>query len=104
MSTKNFEEQAADMMMMCCASCGTAEVDDIKLKTCTACKSVRYCSIKCQKEHRSQHKRACKKRAAELHDEILFKQPENAHKAKSFVKDACTPMIFEYFKNRLSPH
>ncbi|KAK1733468.1 Sel1-like repeat family protein [Skeletonema marinoi] len=77
MSTKNLEEQAADMMMMCCASCGTAEVDDIKLKTCTACKSVRYCSVKCQRDHRPQHKRACKKRAAELHDEILFKQPSS---------------------------
>ncbi|KAK1733146.1 hypothetical protein QTG54_016123 [Skeletonema marinoi] len=75
--SRNSEEQAADMM--CCALCGTAQVDDIKLKTCTACKSVRYCSIKCQKEHRSQHKRACKKRAAELHDEILFKQPESSY-------------------------
>eukprot|EP00984_Skeletonema_dohrnii_P015126 scaffold6484_cov114-Skeletonema_dohrnii-CCMP3373.AAC.3 len=78
MSTKNLEEQAANMMMFC-ASCGTAEVDDIKLKTCTACKSVRYCSIACQREHRPQHKRACKKRAAELHDEILFKQPESSY-------------------------
>ncbi|KAK1747265.1 hypothetical protein QTG54_002609 [Skeletonema marinoi] len=25
--------------MMCCASCGTVEVDDIKLKKCTTCKS-----------------------------------------------------------------
>eukprot|EP00984_Skeletonema_dohrnii_P008268 scaffold3034_cov110-Skeletonema_dohrnii-CCMP3373.AAC.1 len=72
-------EGEADGTMMCCASCGTAEVDDIKLKTCTACKSVRYCSVKCQKEHRLQHKRACKKRAAELHDEILFKQPERSY-------------------------
>eukprot|EP00984_Skeletonema_dohrnii_P002098 scaffold699_cov103-Skeletonema_dohrnii-CCMP3373.AAC.3 len=77
MST-NSEEQAADMMM-CCASCGTAEVDGIKLKTCTACKSVRYCSVKCQREHRPQHKRACKKRAAELRDEILFRQPESSY-------------------------
>ena len=65
--------------MMCCASCGTAELDDMKLKTCTACKSVRYCSVKCQKNHRPQHKRACKKRAAELRDELLFKQPESSH-------------------------
>ena len=66
-------------IMMCCASCGIKESDDIKLRTCTACKSVRYCSVKCQKEHRSQHKKACKKRAAELRDEILFKQPESRH-------------------------
>jgi len=65
--------------MMCCASCGIAEDDNKKLKTCTACKSVRYCSVTCQKEHRPQHKRACKKRAAELHGELLFKQPESNH-------------------------
>ena len=62
-----------------CASCGIAENDDIKLKNCTACYLVRYCSVKCQKEHRSKHKRACKKRAAELRDELLFKQPESTH-------------------------
>ena len=67
------EEEADEMM--CCAGCGKAEVDDIKLRTCTACKSVRYCGIQCQKDHRSKHKRECKKRAAELRDEILFRQP-----------------------------
>eukprot|EP00985_Skeletonema_marinoi_P019891 scaffold11569_cov180-Skeletonema_marinoi.AAC.1 len=60
---------------ICCAVCGTEEVDDIKLRKCTACYLVRYCSVKCQKEHRRQHKMECKKRAAELRDEILFRQP-----------------------------
>ena len=32
-------------------------------------------AIDCQIAHRPQHKKACKKRAAELHDEKLFKQP-----------------------------
>ena len=64
--------------MMFCASCGTAGGDDIKLKKCTACHLVRYCSVKCQKDHRKQHKKECKKRAAELKDEILFKQPEGS--------------------------
>eukprot|EP00985_Skeletonema_marinoi_P000147 scaffold42_cov77-Skeletonema_marinoi.AAC.8 len=50
----------------CCASCGVVEVDDVKLKNCTACYLVRYCSVKCQKDHRPNHKRQCKKRAAEL--------------------------------------
>mmetsp|Transcript_27315 Transcript_27315/g.54752 ORF Transcript_27315/g.54752 Transcript_27315/m.54752 type:complete len:87 (-) Transcript_27315:66-326(-) len=39
-------------LMMYCASCGIAGADDINLRTCTACKFVRYCSVKCQKEHR----------------------------------------------------
>eukprot|EP00985_Skeletonema_marinoi_P026737 scaffold20984_cov139-Skeletonema_marinoi.AAC.1 len=73
-------EETDDIMMMCCASCGIAGVDDVKLKKCTACYLVRYCSVECQKEHRPQHKRACKKRAAELRDEILFKQPESTHR------------------------
>jgi tetratricopeptide (TPR) repeat protein len=66
---------------ICCASCGIAEVDIATklLKKCGACGLVRYCSIKCQKDHRSQHKLACKKRVAELRDELLFKQPESSH-------------------------
>ena len=71
-------ESESDAMMLC-ASCGVAGGDDIKLKNCTACHLVKYCSVKCQKEHRSQHKKECKKRAAELRDELLFKQPEGTH-------------------------
>eukprot|EP00985_Skeletonema_marinoi_P003294 scaffold1373_cov134-Skeletonema_marinoi.AAC.4 len=68
-----------ETVMMFCASCGTAENENIRLKKCNACKSVRYCGVQCQKDHRPQHKRACKKRVAELRDEILFKQPESRH-------------------------
>eukprot|EP00984_Skeletonema_dohrnii_P007364 scaffold2671_cov81-Skeletonema_dohrnii-CCMP3373.AAC.4 len=77
MSANEDLEEASNMMMFC-AACGIAGGDDIKLKKCTACKSVRYCGVKCQKEHRPQHKKECKKRAAELRDEILFKQPESS--------------------------
>eukprot|EP00984_Skeletonema_dohrnii_P023396 scaffold12490_cov62-Skeletonema_dohrnii-CCMP3373.AAC.1 len=98
MST-NLEEQAADGMMMCCASCGTAEVDDVKLKTCSACKSVRYCSVTCQKEHRPQHKRACKKKAGELHDEILFKQPESSYEGDCPL--CCLPISLDKTKSTL---
>ncbi len=69
-------EAAADER---CAFCGIAGGDNIKLKSCTACKLVKYCGVECQRNHRSQHKSACKKRAAELKDELLFKQPESAH-------------------------
>jgi len=63
-----------------CASCGIAEVDDIKLTTCDAnCKLVRYCSVACQRDHRPQHKEECKKRVAELRDNLLFAQPESNH-------------------------
>ena len=65
--------------VMLCASCGKAEIDDIKLKKCTACHLVRYCSVKCQRDHRPKHKKECNKRAAELKDELLFKQPQSSH-------------------------
>ena len=59
-----------------CANCGKAEEDDNKLKTCTSCKMVKYCSRDCQRSHWPKHKKACKKRAAELFDEELFKDTE----------------------------
>ena len=48
--------------------------DTVKLKNCTACRLVKYCSVDCQRAHRKQHKKACKKRAAELKDEQLYSQ------------------------------
>jgi len=35
---------------------------------------VKYRSVDCQKNHRKQHKKACKKRAAEIQDDRLFTQ------------------------------
>eukprot|EP00984_Skeletonema_dohrnii_P022631 scaffold11731_cov74-Skeletonema_dohrnii-CCMP3373.AAC.2 len=65
---------------LCCASCGIAEVDDIKLTTCDAnCKLVRYCSVACQRDHLPIHEATCKKRVAELRDELLFAQPKSSH-------------------------
>ena len=58
-----------------CANCGKCEDSTKSLKACAACKMVKYCNRECQIAHRSQHKKACRKRAAELHDEKLFKQP-----------------------------
>jgi len=59
-----------------CANCGKTGDN---LKSCTACKLVKYCNRECQIAHRSKHKKECKKRAAELHDEKLFKQPPPAY-------------------------
>ena len=42
------------------ASCGKAEVDDVKLKKC-ACNLVKYCNLDCQKNHRPHHKKALQK-------------------------------------------
>ena len=61
--------------MSSCANCGEGEEASINLKACAACRLVKYCNRECQIAHRPQHKKACKKRAAELHDEKLFKTP-----------------------------
>jgi len=59
-----------------CANCGKGEEESGNLKKCSACQLVKYCSRECQAAHRPQHKKECKKRAAELYDEKLFKEVE----------------------------
>ena len=56
-----------------CANCGKIG-SGVKLKNCTACRLVKYCGVDCQEAHRKHHKKACKKRAAELEDEKLYSQ------------------------------
>jgi tetratricopeptide (TPR) repeat protein len=58
----------------CCAECGE-EGGAVSLKTCKACMLVKYCNADCQRNHWSTHKAECKRRAAELRDEALFKDP-----------------------------
>eukprot|EP00985_Skeletonema_marinoi_P023089 scaffold15102_cov73-Skeletonema_marinoi.AAC.1 len=101
------EDDAAVGTLCCCASCGIAEIDGIKLKECTDCDLVRYCSDACLKDHKSQHEEDCKKRAAELRDELLFKQPDSTHlgdcpicclplpldRSKSVMKSCCSKVI-----------
>ena len=81
-----------------CASCGIAGVDDTKLKNC-ACNLVKYCSVDCQKNHRPQHKRACRKRLAELHDDDLFKQPDSSHFGECSI--CCLPLSLDPEKSTL---
>jgi hypothetical protein len=45
---------------------------------CKGCRLVKYCSKDCQIEHRPAHRKACKRRAAELHEEALFRPPPKA--------------------------
>jgi len=85
------------MILCCCASCGKAEVDDVKLKICTACRLVKYCSVDCQKNHRPQHKKACKKRAAELRDDKLFTQPDESHLGECPI--CCLPLSLDLSKS-----
>lgn len=94
------DEKKEDLMK--CASCGVAngDDDDVKLKNC-ACKLVKYCSVKCQKDHRKQHKNECKKRVDELRDEIIFKQPESTHLGDCPI--CCLPLPTDQSKSNLYP-
>ena len=65
---------AAAKAAQVCANCGKGGSDTIKLKECTACFLVKYCSVDCQQIHRKLHKEACEDRAAELKDEKLYGQ------------------------------
>jgi len=83
------------------AACGIAEVDNILLNECNHCNSVRYCGVQCQKEHRPWHKEECKKRAAELRDELLFKQPESSHHGDCPI--CCIPLSLDPRKATFFP-
>ena len=79
MSKDNQVVDISSSCASCCAYCGIAETDDIKLKDCDGCDLVKYCSDDCKRDHKPKHEEDCKKRAAELRDELLFKQPESTH-------------------------
>jgi len=57
-----------------CANCGKDGNSD-DMNTCNKCKEVKYCNAACKKKHRKKHKKKCERRAAELFDEKLFKDP-----------------------------
>jgi tetratricopeptide (TPR) repeat protein len=99
MSLEAEEAEVAADDMACCASCGKAQVDDVKLRKC-ACNLVKYCSVDCQKNHRPQHKKACKKRIAELRDKDLFEQPNSSHLGECPI--CCLPMPLHQRKSILA--
>jgi len=68
--------------IMCCASrsCCTADVDNINLKEDYVLDGSAACQK--QKDHTSQQERdycESRSRAAEIHDDTLFRQPESSH-------------------------
>ena len=72
---QNMTTADTDNNVSMCGNCGKGEDESHKLKHCNACMMVKYCNRDCQIAHRPKHKKECRKRAAELHDEKLFKQP-----------------------------
>ncbi len=93
---KMSEEEAVAAVDEVCASCGKTAVDDVTLKKC-ACDLVKYCSVACQKNHRPRHKKMCKKRLAELHDNDLFEQPDESHLGECPI--CCLPLSLDMTKS-----
>jgi tetratricopeptide (TPR) repeat protein len=87
----------AEGVIISCASCGQAEVDDIKLKKCGACDLVKYCSDKCQENHGEQHEEECNKRAAELRDRDLFTMSEGSCFGECPI--CCLPLSIDISKS-----
>jgi TPR repeat protein len=91
------EAAAADEV---CDSCGTAAVDDVKLKKCNNdCDLVKYCSDICEANHREQHEVECKKRKTELRDRDLFAQPDESHLGECPI--CCLPLQLDIQKSIL---
>ena len=83
-----------------CASCGIAEMDDIKLKLCDGgCDLVKYCSDECQGNHREQHTKECNKRKEELQDKKLFTQPDRSHRGECPI--CCLPLSIDPSKSTM---
>ena len=75
-----------------CASCGIAAIDDIKLKSCNGgCDLVKYCSDKCQENHKEQHEEEC------LCDKKLFTQPDGSHMGECPI--CCLPLPIDASKS-----
>ena len=54
------EQDRGDLPVQCCANCGGVAEGSVSLKACNSCMLVKYCNVKCQKNHWSKHKKVCK--------------------------------------------
>ncbi len=64
--------------MMCCESCGIAAIDDVKLKDCDNCDLVKYCSEKCQGNHRNSTRKSARSALLNCVTEIYLRSPMKA--------------------------
>ena len=92
-------EEVAVAADTCCASCGIAQVDDVKLMDCNGgCDLVKYCGDECQDNHRDQHEEECRKRLAEIRDRDLFTQPSESHLGECPI--CCLPLSIDAKESR----
>ena len=72
-----------DIILEVCENCGKEGGDR---NICNKCKAATYCNASCKKKHRSKHKQDCEKRVAELHEEQVERERRAAelHDIKLF--------------------
>jgi len=96
------EEAVVVVDIMCCACCGVAAIDDVKLKKCDGgCDLVKYCSVDCQENHIEQHEEECRKRKAQLRDKKLFTQPDGSYMGECPL--CCLPLSIDSTKSSIMP-
>ena len=78
-NTDKMSSSAKAKADICCANCGIAQVDEVKMEECNHCNHVLCGSELCRVVHRQKHKQEYKKRKVELHDDDLFRQPGSTH-------------------------
>ena len=104
MSTNKDTAGKEDNEVSVCANCGKGEEESDKLKACTACTMVKYCNRECQIAHRKQHKKECRKRAAEIHDEKLFNRTPGIVNRYLFLEKDTTNKIAYLLSKSWRPH
>lgn len=76
----NLEGKMLLKNLTCCANCNKTSGPFEELKMCTDCRSVWYCTVDCQKAHRSSHKKHCKQAKTDIKrfkDELEETNPIN---------------------------
>ena len=72
LSHQNIDDRLNENDVSACANCGK---EGSNLNICNKCKEATYCNAACKKKHRSKHKKQCERIVAEIHDEVLFREP-----------------------------
>ncbi len=91
--------ETATADMMCFASCGKAQVDDVKLKACAWLSVIVALTLTVRKIIVCSTKRYARKRAAEIRDDRLFRQPDESYLGECPI--CCLPLPLEMKKATL---
>lgn len=81
-----------------CDNCHVSQQKNFRLKTCTGCKAVKYCSVECSKENWSKHKAFCLR--AQEQRKAIPSMPIKVEDV-SKVPCSCLPLVPAGYARRL---